>query len=66
MGGPHTDDELDTLLANGRLGAATKDRIEDALLRGAARPAARRRWQWLFAIAAAAAAAGAAIIALLR
>ena len=47
MGGPHTDDELDTLLAGGRLGAAAKDRVEEQLLAGAARPTRRRRRQAL-------------------
>src|SRR5581483_813198 len=47
MGGPHSDDELDTLLAGGRLGAAAKDRVEEQLLAGAARPTRRRRWQAL-------------------
>jgi hypothetical protein len=58
-----TDDELDALLARGRLSAPEKERMLERLLAGAAPP--RRRWRALFPIAGLATAAAAVTLVLL-
>src|SRR5262245_44928921 len=64
MGPPLSDDEVDTLLAQGRLGGAAKDRVFEGALRDAGVTGAprRARWRRLSLAAAASLAVGAAAL----
>src|SRR5262252_4186878 len=65
MGSDRSDDEIDSLLAEGRFAAPTRDRVFEGALRdagiGQAAPASRRRRLW-FASGVSLAAAAAAFV----